>query len=102
MKYTCDRCSYETNYVTNFKKHLNRREVCEDINDSNKTREQILESLIKDRSSFKHVCQFCSKRFETRQAVHQHKQTCKKKEVAQIEKEIQSLKDKLAIYESSV
>ena len=93
MRYKCDRCSYETDHITNFRKHLNRRSPCEDSNGSGKSIEWLKESLVEDRSDYKHTCLYCTKRFKTSQNLYQHKQRCPKKEVCELKEKIKKLEN---------
>lgn len=79
MVYTCPRCSYTTKLIGNLKHHLNKKNICEDVNGSQQSIEDIKKSLIQDRSSFHHICPFCTKPFKTWENLYQHKRTCKQK-----------------------
>jgi hypothetical protein len=70
--FICPRCSYETIYITNYRGHLERKTPCEDVNESGCSIEECKANIQEDRSSFKHTCTFCSKRFKTHQSLYQH------------------------------
>ena len=70
MVYKCDRCDYESDKISNFKRHLDNLNPCQDILNSNKTIDEIKESLEEDRSHFKYPCTYCNKKFINRQGVY--------------------------------
>ena len=72
--YMCDRCGYETNRISNMKKHLSNKIACEpklmDI-----SREDVLEKYdhTKDKPL---VCNNCQKRYTTSETLRVHRLKC--------------------------
>jgi HNH endonuclease len=74
-EYTCDRCGYQSDDITNFRRHLTRKSVCEvkfqDI-DINVLRNEYL-APPKDKTL---SCDTCNKQFASRSGLHVHKKKC--------------------------
>ena len=117
VNYLCSRCGYNTNNRTYFKKHLNRKYICNPVlNDMNitkiKEKYNINESenmkykyqnknmtkttQIQYKVTKKYNCELCNTQFTTRQAKFRHKKLyCKKKKetyTTNLEKENEKLK----------
>lgn len=72
MKYTCERCGYNTIYLGDFRKHLNRKNICESKFSSVSTKELL--QKIKKITKFK--CDNCKKYFSCSSSLSRHKQKC--------------------------
>lgn len=71
MIYNCERCDYETDKIYNYKRHLNSVNPCKDILNSNKTIDEIKDSLVEeDRSHLKYPCTYCDMKFSSYQGVY--------------------------------
>lgn len=119
VKYMCQRCGFETQHKNNFRKHLNRKNICLPIlKDLTKTQLLELNKLEESRQTVKastqcqsnvnpknkpkglHVCGYCNKHFSTRQGKYKHmKKFCKVKKEKEYEveemKRLLSEKEKL-------
>jgi len=90
--YKCPRCSYETNYITNFRNHLTRKKTCRAVS-SNESAECILEALNTKQDDQKYACEYCNKAFSSSQGKYQHKKRCKAGEMKDMREEIDKLKE---------
>lgn len=74
-EYTCNRCGYLSDDITNFRRHLTRKSVCEakfqDI-DINVLRNEYLAPQKNKTLS----CDSCNKQFASRSGLHVHKKKC--------------------------
>lgn len=74
-EYKCERCGYSSEDITNFRRHLTRKSVCEvkfENVDINILRERHLAPK-KDKSL---SCSICNKQFASRSGLHVHKKRC--------------------------
>lgn len=69
--YTCQRCGYKATTLANLKTHYKRKTPCNAV-DSNESASALLKSIL-DRKDYKYVCQFCQKRYTSRQGLYVHK-----------------------------
>ena len=78
MIYICKRCCYETTRISNFKMHINRKNICNDTNESKLSKDELLDNLNKIREKKeKYICEYCNKNFETSDKKYKHKKICK-------------------------
>ena len=73
MKYTCERCGYETNELHNLKRNLTRKITCDTIN-SNISIDDIFKKYNKEK---KITCDGCDKLYSSRQGLFIHKKNSK-------------------------
>jgi hypothetical protein len=72
----CNRCGYETYKLSNYKSHLSRKRICNDINNSNLSQKDLLEDLnkiLKIEKSNSYICKYCKENFNTSLKKHRHK-----------------------------
>jgi len=74
-KYVCDRCGHEFNDVTNFRRHLLRKNVCQD-KISNVSIETLREKYIPPKKEKTIPCPTCDKMFSTPNGLYLHKNKC--------------------------
>lgn len=74
MKYSCPRCGYETNILSNMKKHFMRKQICENILNNDESIEEIRDSF--NPSTYAYVCIGCQKKFRTPQDIYEHQNIC--------------------------
>lgn len=71
--HNCPRCNYETDNIYIFKKHLNRKKICEPIksnNDLSDIKKQYLTTV------FPHICENCERGFTTKYGLTKHNKIC--------------------------
>jgi rubredoxin len=94
--YTCERCGYETNRISNIKTHFQRKKPCLDANQCGKTCCQLLEQLsspsVIEEELYK--CDGCGMAFQSTQGRSRHLISCKDFEILNLRREIQELKSK--------
>jgi anion-transporting ArsA/GET3 family ATPase len=90
MIYICKRCNYETNKISNLKKHINRKYICNDINNSNFCKEKLLNELNKN-----YICDYCDEKFETSDKKYKHKKVCKENNNTKLLEKINELEERL-------
>lgn len=76
--YECPRCGYTTNQITNFRKHINTKVICQPlINDISLDilREEM--SIKKQREKNTFECECCKKKYATPETLRVHKKKCK-------------------------
>ncbi len=97
-KFNCERCGYNTNKLSNFKRHLTNKLIC-DAKLSDVSNDQILQNLesylklIKKKKLLKKetkkepkkeikkfICEYCNKSYCSSFSKSRHKSTCKEKE----------------------
>jgi hypothetical protein len=71
----CPRCGYATIYLYNFKKHLNRKSICNPIID-NISLDDIKNKYITVKI-FTHSCEICDIKFSSKSSYYVHKRECK-------------------------
>jgi hypothetical protein len=76
MEHACDRCGYITNRISNLRTHLQKKTPCENIFDCDKTGEQLLNDIDKDKAEFNYTCDKCNAQFRSRQGKWKHMKTC--------------------------
>ncbi len=83
--YKCERCGHSTDLKANLRIHLQRKKMCQDILECNKTQQQLLEELNvtvrykkKPGEDRTYNCPSCDKTFKNPQSVYHHKQACSK------------------------
>lgn len=99
MKFTCERCGFETEYKCSLIKHLERKKSC-NSSLSNISREDLIKKLKeKKRNDVTYDCRFCSAQFNHYANCQRHQQTCKEKndEIMQLRLEIKELKNSINI-----
>jgi hypothetical protein len=104
-RYTCSRCNYTTNSVSNYKKHLLRKNSCETLFESISTNDLLQQLDLKQKRNFDYKCEYCEKTFKTPQNKYQHKQRCAKnvnisehveEKLNALEEEIRNLKSQIS------
>lgn len=75
MEYCCPRCGYDTNILGNFKKHINKKFLCDPYK-SNVSLDA-LKALHNKKKDILFVCEKCSKGFSSRSGYLTHKKNCK-------------------------
>ena len=101
VEYCCVRCGYTITNLTNFKKHLNRRTLCDpNIADVSLEDEKIKYNTIRENLEFKCIC---NKSFKSRQGLYLHKKVCtqylqevemsRDKRIELLEKEVKQLRE---------
>lgn len=93
-KHTCDRCGHNFNDITNFRRHLLRKKVCED-KVSKVAIEVLREKYIPPKKDKNIPCPTCDKMFSTSNGLYLHRSKCKKTKIEQAQ--IDMLKE---MYES--
>ena len=102
MSYICPRCHYETGFICNIKKHLNRKKICEAIYDDIQVNDILLKYQNDKNIEKKYQCEYCDKNFNSKQGKYQHKQICKNKgktiidesdKIIKMQEEINQLKE---------
>lgn len=72
--YTCPRCNYETNRLTDYRKHLVRKKICLPIKANVDLLDELCKySVIKEVS---HICQKCKKGFASKKGWLAHESQC--------------------------
>jgi hypothetical protein len=83
MEYCCKRCGYITQVKCNFKKHLEKTNICpcllEDI-----SRDLLLIDLFKKYNDITSDCEFCNKKFNSISNLSRHRKICIKKDTITI------------------
>ncbi len=69
MRYKCNRCGYETDYTTNFKKHLSTKKICKVTCEDIDPKEIYKNYFEKDSSN---ECNICNKKFKTYDYLQTH------------------------------
>ena len=87
MIYECSRCDYETSQITNLRKHLSRKIICEDLKNCGLSADCLLQELDKDKSDYQHKCSYCDEKYQSISGKNKHEAKCK------LIKEIIRLKD---------
>ena len=81
MIYICKRCDYQTDRLSNFKSHINRKNICDDLKKSGFSTQELLDDLNKflmdEKNKQKYVCKYCKKNFLTSDKKYRHKKICK-------------------------
>lgn len=90
--YLCERCSYKTFFISEIKRHINRKHLCKAIENFNlndiEWKERSLEKKIiknnekeeeKDDNKEKPFCEHCNTKFSTTSSLNRHIKICKKK-----------------------
>jgi hypothetical protein len=94
MVFECSRCDYETSQITNLRKHLSKKTICEDIKNCGLSADDILKSYEKNKTEFEHKCSFCNEKHQTIGANYAHEAKCKLiQENIKLKDEIIKLKD---------
>lgn len=75
MDYCCPRCGYDTNILGNFKKHINKKFLCDPYK-SNASLDA-LKALHNTKKEVSFVCEKCSKGFSSRSGYLTHTKNCK-------------------------
>lgn len=98
VNYTCERCGYNTNRKSAFKNHLLRKKICKNkLNDVTRYHLLVTNNFVEEAQKYKmsyechtnvnpsviheglHVCEYCNKKFKSRQGKSKHKKYhCKK------------------------
>lgn len=78
--------------LSNIKSHLSRKKLCENLLCCQKSNQDLLKELGKDRNSYDFECEFCHKKFEKKPYLNQHYKHCKDKRNIEKDNEIQRLK----------
>jgi hypothetical protein len=95
MVLECSRCFYETPQITNLRKHLSKKTICEDIKNCGLSADDILKSYEKNKTEFEHKCSFCNEKHQTMGAKYAHEAKCKLiQENIKLKDEIIKLKEK--------
>lgn len=97
--YSCQRCGYNSNLKANLKKHLQKKNVCQNILCS-KTPQQLLLELYPSEKKVTptHVCT-CGNKYTHLSALYRHRNSCEKYLHA---KEFEILKDKVQQLEKQI
>jgi hypothetical protein len=74
-KYVCERCGHEFNDITNFRRHLIRKNVCENKL-SNVDIETLREKYLPVKKEKNILCPTCDKKFSTSSGLYLHKKKC--------------------------
>jgi hypothetical protein len=70
----CDRCGYITDKISDFKKHLLRKNICK-AKLSDISLEPLKEKYIKEKELYK-ICDRCNKNFTSKTNYYVHNKTC--------------------------
>jgi hypothetical protein len=76
QKYVCPRCDYETSIITHYIAHLNRKNICKDINESNISPKTIIESLLLEKNNKEFECDVCNTKYTANKSLKRHHKTC--------------------------
>lgn len=93
MMYNCDQCSYTSDRLYNYKRHLASKHAIDDnkshlLSDECECSEcgKILKkenmeshALVCTKTMYEHVCESCQGRFATKKSLYNHERICKKK-----------------------
>ena len=90
--YKCNKCMKEFKRADNYKRHLNKKKPCKDVNihkckncDKTFSRLDNYNRHLKTVCNKNTICIYCSKKFSTKYSCERHqKKTCKSKKEAQI------------------
>jgi len=80
--YTCPRCNYKTDRLTNFRTHLNRKEVCVAVN-TDVSIDQLRAKYNISMETASYSCKNCVKVYSSRSALAYHSNKCKFTPIAQ-------------------
>lgn len=101
MDYSCDRCGYETDAKKNMIQHLKRKFPCEPIL-CNTSPSVFLEALLKkENETGSCTCNYCERKFNTRQGKSRHQMICKQRPefasgiLGGLQKAVQELNEKI-------
>lgn len=78
-EYMCARCHYTTQWLSNFKKHLNRQHQCQALFSDTDTHELLKPFTKTLETGYTFKCEHCSKLFKTQKSCNQHSQRCPNK-----------------------
>lgn len=85
-KHRCPRCGYETNFGTNFKKHLTLKNICNPII-ADIPLDDLIDEFFSKKKNNKHQCEICNKKYASRTTLNKHLRTQHKKEETYTEKD---------------
>lgn len=97
--YTCTRCGYHTDDVSNFKKHIHKKNTCNPIK-ADVTIESVREQFLQQRKEHLEnkqtaktifICSTCSKEYKSRQGLYTHTKQCMKNHT--LENRIKQMED---------
>jgi hypothetical protein len=75
VSYTCERCNYNSDHISNYLRHLQNKSQCEPIH-SNKDTKTIYDEFMNNRQSKKPcICDVCDRRFSCNFSLTRHKKT---------------------------
>lgn len=79
QNYQCERCHYDTKYLSALKNHLSRKKPCAPLFATNSCEELLKAHEKQNKHSASYKCTFCHKSFGTRQGKYNHQLICMKK-----------------------
>ena len=85
MVYKCDPCNYETDFHSNYARHIKSSKHTKCIEDAD----------AEDNEEGKYICTDCSKEYVYKSGLSRHKMTCTKRKITKLETEINDLKLKM-------
>lgn len=95
MIHKCPRCGYSTYNIANFRKHLNRKNMCPP-NIANISLDDIRENTRSKRDDNEYICTTCDKKFATLETLRIHKASCKSSDKLDVVlQELQELKQRI-------
>ena len=74
--FKCERCHYETIYLSTLKKHLSRKKPCQPLYCTRSCEELLSDYTRVNKHTGAYKCTFCDKVFGTRQGKYNHQQVC--------------------------
>lgn len=105
-RFSCPRCGYETMHISNFKKHLNLKQLCNPLLADTSLEDLKLKLFnLKSQNSF--ICKFCEGKFASQRTLSFHIKTKHadennlKHQIKLMSEEINALKNKVASLESN-
>lgn len=77
MNYSCKRCGYETDRVSNLRSHLKKKKTCKDVLKCELGVDLLLKEIEID---YGFECKSCHKKYKSEQCAMKHQENCMKKQ----------------------
>lgn len=75
MNYSCKRCGYETDRVSNLRTHLKKKKTCRDVLKCGIDAGDLLKETEIDKSDFAFQCDKCQKKFKSKLGYTKHEES---------------------------
>lgn len=92
--YECQRCGYNTTYITNFRKHLHTKTLCSPTL-SDVSIEELREKYATGREKKEYKCEICFRKYATVFTLKRHQTKCAN-DISKMKEEIKGLKNQIA------